>query len=69
MLTILHVIVSLVVIALVLIQERSTGLSGVFGGSGATAYQTRRGIEKIVFVSTGVAVIAFVALALLNLIF
>jgi len=58
----------MILIGLILIQERSSGLSGVFGGQGATPYQTRRGIEKFVYWGTIGAAIIFVVLAILNLI-
>lgn len=66
-LSIAQIIIAIVVIILIILQERSSGLSGVFGGSESGAYQTRRGIEKIIFVSTIVLAIAFAALSLLNL--
>lgn len=64
----LHIIVSLGLVALILIQERSGGLSGLFGGEGGGFYQTRRGVERIVFGGTIVLAILFVALALSQLI-
>lgn len=67
MTSILQIIVSLVLIVLVLLQERSSGLSGVFGGGGSTPYYTRRGVEKGVFYATIVATVLFAGLALLNL--
>ena len=67
-LSIAQIIISAVVIVLVLLQERSSGLSGVFGGSESGAYQTRRGLEKIIFVSTVILTVAFAALSLINLI-
>jgi len=52
----------------ILLQERSAGLSGIFGGEGGGFYQTRRGLEKIIFVSTIVLLIVFVGLAVFQLI-
>lgn len=63
-----QIVVSILLIALVLIQERSSGLSGVFGGSGGAAYQTRRGMEKFVYWATIGVGIAFVVIAILNLV-
>lgn len=61
--------VSLLVIILVLLQERSSGLSGIFGGgSDGGFYQTRRGLEKFVFVATIVLIVVFAGIALFNLI-
>ncbi len=67
-LAIAHIIVSIALIALILLQERSAGLSGIFGGEGGGFYQTRRGLEKFIFIATIVLGIAFVALAILNLV-
>lgn len=68
MLVIGQIVISLVLIGLILIQERSSGLSGVFGGQGATPYQTRRGLEKFIYWGTIGAAGIFAVLAILNLI-
>lgn len=64
---ILQIVISVVLIALILLQERSSGLSGIFGGEGSGFYQTRRGLEKVIFAATIVLVIVFLALAILQL--
>ena len=68
MLLIGQIVVSVILIALILVQERSSGLSGVFGGQGATPYQTRRGLEKAIYWGTIVAAAIFALLAILNLV-
>ena len=68
MLVIGQIIVSVILIALILVQERSSGLSGIFGGQGSTPYQTRRGLEKFIYWGTVAAAIIIVALAILNLV-
>jgi protein translocase SecG subunit len=65
----IQIIISIILIVLILLQERSGGLSGIFGGQGGEFYQTRRGLERIMFISTIVLVAAFIALSLLNLVF
>jgi len=69
MLIIGQVVVSIILIVLVLLQERGAGLGGLFGGGGGggTPYQTRRGLEKVIFWSTIVAAVIFATLAILNL--
>ncbi len=67
-LTIAQIIVSVVLIVLILLQERSAGLSGLLGGEGGGYYQTRRGLEKTVFISTIVLAVIFPILAVLQLI-
>jgi protein translocase SecG subunit len=68
MLIIGQITISIILIVLILIQERSSGLSGVFGGQGATPYQTRRGLEKFVYWGTIGAAAIFAILAIMNLI-
>ncbi len=68
MLVIAQVIISIVLIVLILIQERSSGLSTIFGGGGGTPYQTRRGLEKVIFIATIITAVIFAILAILNLV-
>lgn len=69
MIAIIQIILAVIIIGLILLQERSSGMSGLFGGGGDdTYYQTRRGMEKFIFVGTIVASVAFVALAVWQLI-
>ncbi len=56
---------SVILIILILIQSKGSGLSGVFGGEG-NVYQTKRGAEKIIFIATIVVVILFFGIAFLN---
>ncbi len=64
-----QIFVSIVIIALILLQERESGLSGLFGGGDmGGVYQARRGFEKILFISTIVMAVVFVALSIINLI-
>lgn len=64
-----QIIVSVLLIILILLQERSSGLSGIMGGgSEAGSYQTRRGLEKLIFYGTIVLSVLFIALSLLKLI-
>ncbi len=68
MLAIAQIVVSIILIVLVLLQERQAGLSTIFGGGGGTPYQTRRGLEKFIYWGTIVAAAVFAALAILNLV-
>lgn len=68
MITIIEIVISILLIASILIQERSSGLSGVLGGGSDASYQTRRGLEKSIFWATIILAILFVALALVKLI-
>jgi len=59
-LSITQIVVSLLLILLILIQNKGTGLSEVFGGSGSF-YTSKRGIEKYLFIATIVTAILFFA--------
>jgi len=63
-----QIIISIILIILILLQERSSGLSGVFGGSESEFYAKRRGIERLVFIATIVLIIIFALLSLIKLI-
>lgn len=66
-LEIAQVAVSILLVALILLQPRGTGLGSTFGGEG-NVYFTKRGAEKIIFILTIILAAAFVGLAFLNLI-
>ena len=66
--SIFQIIVSIVLVILILLQERSAGLSGVFGGGETEFYQKRRGLERMIFSATIILVIVFAGLSLLNLV-
>lgn len=61
-------IVSVILIALILLQQRGAeGLGSSFGGeSFAASYSTRRGAEKIIFIATILLAAAFIALAVFS---
>lgn len=67
MVAVIQIILSIAIITLVLLQQRSAGMSGLLGGSGDGVYQTRRGMEKAAFYATIVLSVIFVALALYQL--
>ncbi len=62
--------VSLIIIVFVLIQERTSGAGGIFGGGeSGSFYQRRRGLERIVFIGTIVLGVIFAALSVLKLVY
>jgi len=54
---------AILLIASILLQQRGTGLSGVFGGDGGV-YRTRRGVERTIFIATIVFAVLFFASAM-----
>lgn len=67
-LPIAQIAVSVCLVVLVLLQERSSGASGIFGGGGGEFYQTRRGLERGIYTATVVLMAVFALLALLDLV-
>lgn len=61
-----QIIISILLIAAILIQQRGGGLSGVFGGE-ETIYATRRGAEKIIFTATIILSFLFILSSILRL--
>jgi preprotein translocase subunit SecG len=67
-LNIAQIVVSIILIVLILLQQRGTALGSAFGQDGGY-YATRRGVQKQIFWATVVFGAAFIVLSLLNLIF
>jgi len=60
---IIQVICLILIIVSVLLQQKGTGLSGVFGGS-SNFYQTKRGAEKFLFYTTVVSALVFLLVSM-----
>jgi len=63
----LQVVIAILLIVAVLLQNRGSGLSNIFGGTG-NVYRTKRGIEKKLFIATIVLVILFFLISLAGII-
>jgi len=61
-----QIVIAIVLIVLILLQQRGTALGSAFGQSGGF-YGTMRGIQKKIFFATVAFGVLFVTLALLNL--
>ena len=57
----LNIVVMIVLIVVIALQNKSSGLSNVFGGAG-NIVSTRRGFEKWLFYATIVLGILFIAI-------
>lgn len=66
----IQIILSVLLILFILIQRTSSQLGGAFGGGDnlSSAYHTRRGMEKWLFIVTIVIAVLFAISALVNLI-
>ena len=65
----IQIILSVLLIAAILIQRTGAQVGGAFGGGDnfSSAFHTRRGFEKSLFISTIVIAVLFAASALINL--
>lgn len=63
-----QIVLAVILILIVLLQQKGAGLSGVFGGS-SNIYSTKRGIDKILHYTTIIVSILFFVLSLLRLVF
>jgi len=63
---IVQLVLALILTAIILLQQKGVGLSGVFGGS-SNIYSTKRGVDKILHYTTIVLAIIFFGLSLARL--
>ncbi len=68
-LQIAQIIISILLIIVILLQNRGTGLGSAFDGTGGGVYLTKRGLEKKLFIATIVLAILFFGASLANLLF
>jgi preprotein translocase subunit SecG len=58
-----QIVVSILLTAVILMQAKGAGIGSAFGGSTATSFRTRRGIEKTLFQLTIVLAVVFLAMS------
>lgn len=61
------VVLALLLTAVILLQQKGAGLSGIFGGS-SNIYSTKRGVDKILHHTTIVIACLFFAVSLIRLV-
>ena len=64
---IIQLVLSVLLIVIILLQQKGSGLSAVFGGS-SNVYSTKRGVDKILHWGTIILSIIFFGVAILRLI-
>ncbi len=63
-----QIIISVALTVVILLQTKSGGMGGVFGGAETAIYKTRRGVERTLFNITISLSIAFFVITILNVI-
>ena len=66
-LNIAQIIVTVLLVTVILLQQRGTTLGGAFGGD-SSVYSSRRGMERVFYIATIVLGIIFVGLAIVNIV-
>ena len=66
-LNIVQIILGIALIVLVLLEIRSSGMGGVFGGTQTSLIRNRRGPELLLFRLTVGTSVAFFVIAILNI--
>ncbi len=66
-LTIVQILISVFLVVSILLQQKGAGLGSALGGDGGGNYSTRRGAEKVLFYSTIILALAFLAIALIRI--
>ncbi len=65
-LDILQVVLAIIMIVVILVQQKGSGLGAAFGGS-SNSFSTKRGIDKVLHQVTIVVVIIFFIVSIANL--
>lgn len=63
---VLQIIVSILLIVSILMQNKGSGLSAVFGGD-TGGYYAKRGFEKFLLYFSAILAILFIVLAIINI--
>lgn len=63
----IQLIIAVLLIILILLQNRGSGLGAAFGGSG-DVYMTKRGAEKIIFILTIICAVLFIVLGVIRIV-
>lgn len=66
--TLIQIILAVLLILVIMVQQKGTGLGSTFGGE-LSFYRTRRGAEKLMFYATIILAALFIILSLIGLVF
>jgi preprotein translocase subunit SecG len=62
-LLVIQIILAVIITAFILLQAQGSGLGTSWSGGGET-YHTRRGVERVIFIMTIVAIVLFAAVSI-----
>ncbi len=62
---IIQIVLSILLVIVILLQHRGTGLGGAFGGE-SNVYRSKRGMEKVLYNLTIVFAVLFVVSTVVN---
>lgn len=65
-LSIIQIVTGILLIVLILLQQRGATLGAAFGGE-STVFSARRGIEKTLFITTIIVAVIFLTAAILSI--
>lgn len=65
-LQIVQIVVAVLLIVVILLQNKGAGMGGIFGGEGGNVYSSKRGFERTLHISTIILVFIFLAVAIVN---
>ncbi|HOX29830.1 MAG TPA: preprotein translocase subunit SecG [Candidatus Paceibacterota bacterium] len=63
-----QIVIAVILMILILLQQRGTALGSAFGQDGGGTYTSQRGIQKHIFWATVAAAGLFLVLAVVNLV-
>jgi protein translocase SecG subunit len=63
---IVQIVFGVLIVLIVLLQQKGAGLSGVFGGS-SNVYSTKRGVDSMLYYATIIIGVLFFGTALIRL--
>jgi len=63
-LRIVEIVLAVFLVTTILLQQKGSGLGGVFGGGEGNVYRTLRGAEKVLFMATIVIAVLFCGTAM-----
>ncbi len=64
-----QITISVILVIAILLQPSTAGVGGTFGGGdGMSAFHTKRGFEKFIFIATIVLGVVFIALGVIAIV-